>query len=130
MKRNEYTERVLAAMHRVTASERDAICAELDGHIEDRIEALLELGYEPELAEERAMARMGDPEEVGRELDKQYPLFWLIAERVLKTLVCVLALVLVFDTLTMYSVWGSLRARVEPHEYAGVHQLKYTMHNA
>ena len=125
MKRNEYTERVLAAMHRVTASERDAICTELDGHIEDRIEALLELGYEPELAEERVMARMGDPEEVGRELDKQYPLFWLIAERVLKTLVCVLAVVLIFDTLTMYSVWGSLRARVEPHEYAGVHQLKY-----
>ncbi len=62
MKREEYTERVLAAMHRVTVRERDAICAELDGHIEDRIEALLELGYEPELAEERVMARMGDPE--------------------------------------------------------------------
>jgi hypothetical protein len=125
MRREEYTERVLAAMHRVTIRERDAICAELDGHIEDRIEALLELGYEPELAEERVMARMGDPEEVGRELDKQYPRFWLIAEWVLKTLVCVLALVLVFDTLTMYSVWDSLQARMEPYEYAGKHQLEH-----
>ena len=125
MTRREYTDRVLSVMRRITAAEEEAIRAELDAHMEDHLEALLELGYEPELAEQRTMERMGDPEEVGRELDKQYPRFWLIAERVLKVLVCVLALVLVFDMLTMYSVWGSLQARMEPYEYAGKHQLEH-----
>ena len=125
MTRNEYTSRVLAVMRRVTAAEREAIRAELNAHMEDHMEALLDLGYEPELAEQRTMERMGDPEEVGRELDKQYPLFWLILERALKALVCVLALVLVFDALTMYSVWGSLQARTDPYEYAGEHRLKH-----
>ena len=125
MTRREYTDRVLSVMQRITAAEEEAIRAELDAHMEDHLEALLELGYEPELAEQRTMERMGDPEEVGRELDKQYPRFWLIAERVLKVLVCVLALVLVFDALTMYSVWGSLQARMEPYEYAGKYQLEH-----
>ena len=125
MTRREYTDRVLSVMRRITAAEEEAIRAELDAHMEDHLEALLELGYEPELAEQRTMERMGDPEEVGRELDKQYPRFWLIAERVLKVLVCVLALVLVFDALTLYDVWGSLQARMEPYEYAGKHQLEH-----
>lgn len=125
MTRREYTDRVLSVMQRITAAEEEAIRAELDAHMEDHLEVLLELGYETELAEQRTMERMGDPEEVGRELDKQYPRFWLIAERVLKVLVCVLALVLVFDALTMYSVWGSLQARMEPYEYAGKYQLEH-----
>ena len=125
MTRREYTDRVLSVMRRITAAEEEAIRAELDAHMEDHLEVLLELGYEPELAEQRTMERMGDPEEVGRELDKQYPRFWLIAERVLKVLVCVLALALVFDALTMYDVWGSLQARMEPYEYAGKHQLEH-----
>lgn len=114
MTRNEYTKHVLSVMRRVTAAERDAIRAELDAHMEDHMEALKELGYDDQLAERRTLERMGDPEEVGRELDKQYPLFWLILERALKVLVCVFAFVLVFDMLTMYSLWDSLRARVDP----------------
>lgn len=125
MRKHEYIQKVLGCLPRLTSQERMAVQEELYAHIEDHMEALLDLGYEPELAEQRTMERMGDPEEVGRELDKQYPRFWLIAERVLKTLVCVLALVLAFDMLTMYSVWGSLRARMTPHEYAGEHQLKH-----
>ena len=38
------------------------------------MEGLLELGYSPELAEERTLDAMGDPKEVGRELNRQYPL--------------------------------------------------------
>ena len=67
-------EQVLANLRRVTPDERAAIRGEIDGHIEDHICDLIELGYDEKLAEERAMAAMGDPEEVGRELDKQYPL--------------------------------------------------------
>ena len=43
--------------------------AEIDAHMEDYIFALLDLGYEPELAEAWTMTFMGDPVEVGRALD-------------------------------------------------------------
>lgn len=66
-------EQVLANLRRVTPDERAAIRDEIDGHIEDHICDLLELGYDEKLAEERAMSFMGDPVEVGRERDKQYP---------------------------------------------------------
>ena len=72
MDRRDYTDRVLSSLRRVTEKEREAIRSELDGHIEDHMEALRELGYDEELAEERAIAAMGEPDEVGRELNKQY----------------------------------------------------------
>ena len=78
MNREEYTQRVLSALGRLTPKEISAVRTEIEGHIEDHMESLLELGYDEKLAEERTMAAMGDPEEVGRELNKQYPLFWLI----------------------------------------------------
>jgi len=94
MTRSEYVERVLSMMCHVTSSEREAIRAEIDAHIEDHICNLLELDYDEALAEERTMAHMGDPEEVGRELDKQYPLVWLVMKRAAMALVLVLALTL------------------------------------
>ena len=114
MKRQEYTARVLACLHRLTPAEEEAVRAELDAHMEDRICALLDLGYDEDLAEERTMAAMGDPEEVGRELDKAYPLRWLIIEKVTKTLTVALGCLLVFNLLTLYNVWGSVRARIDP----------------
>ena len=80
MDRRDYTDRVLSSLRRVTEKEREAIRSELDGHIEDHMEALRELGYDDELAEERAIAAMGEPDEVGRELNKQYPFRWLVAK--------------------------------------------------
>ena len=61
MDRQDYTAAVLSALRRVTSRERAAIRAELDGHIEDHMEGLLELGYDEALAEERTLAAMGDP---------------------------------------------------------------------
>ena len=78
MTRREYTDRVVACLRGPTKEELEAIRAELDAHIEDHICDLLDLGYDEALAEERTMMWMGDPEEVGRELDKQYPMRWLI----------------------------------------------------
>lgn len=72
MDRKTYIDTVLSALRHVTSDERLAIRAEIDGHIEDHMEGLLELGYSPELAEERTLDAMGDPKEVGRELNKQY----------------------------------------------------------
>ena len=111
MTRTEYTERVLSVLRRVTPEERESIRRELDAHMEDHICDLLELGYDEALAEERTMARMGDPEEVGRELDKQYPLCWLILGRIavgITMAVCVMAF-LGFGILS--NLWWSLEAR-------------------
>ena len=80
MDRRQYTEQVLSSLRRVTHDEREAIRQELDGHMEDHMEALRELGYEEEEAEARTLAAMGDPAEVGRELNQQYPFRWLVVK--------------------------------------------------
>ena len=80
MDRRQYTEQVLSSLRRVTQRERESIRAELDGHMEDHMEALRALGYDEELAEERTLAAMGDPAEVGRELNRQYPFRWLVVK--------------------------------------------------
>jgi len=103
-------------MRRVTAAEREAIRAELDAHMEDHMEALLDLGYEQELAEQRTMERMGDPEEVGRELDKQYPRRWLVLHRIATALIVVLCIQSVLAIGTLFNLWESLEARWGSHE--------------
>lgn len=109
MDRREYTDTVLSALHHVTRRERDAIRWELAGHMEDHMEGLLELGYSPELAEERTLSAMGDPKEVGRELNRQYPLRWLVIGRM------AMAAVLVFALVAAGPVWNALRDTVLPN---------------
>lgn len=109
MDRREYTDTVLSALRHVTRRERSAIRAEIDGHLEDHLEGLLELGYSPELAEERTLDAMGDPKEVGRELNRQYPLGWLIVGRM------AMAAVLVFALVVAGPLWDTLRNTVVPN---------------
>lgn len=66
MNRNEYCDRVLAQVGRLTADEANDLRNELAGHIEDHAEALVEHGYTEDAAYGRAVALMGDPEETGR----------------------------------------------------------------
>nr|WP_326186527.1 permease prefix domain 1-containing protein [uncultured Oscillibacter sp.] len=117
MTRQEYTAQVLAQLRRVTGDERESIRAEIDAHMEDHIRDLLDLGYAPELAEERTLAFMGDPAEVGRELSKQYPLGWLAARwfaTAVTVLLCAAALSQLWGV-TWF--WGSLKARVIPNRF-------------
>ena len=107
---------MLANLRRVTPEERAAIREELDAHMEDHICDLLDLGYDEALAEERTMQRMGDPEEVGRELDKQYPLRWLVLGRVALTLTVVMCIVALFGIGILSYLWWSLEARVAPDQ--------------
>ena len=114
MTRREYTDQVLAALRNVTAEERTAIREEIDAHLEDHICALLDLGYDPELAEQRTMAAMGDPEEVGKELDKQYPLHWLVLGRAALAVTAVMCLVLLIGLPLLGNLTDSLKARLAP----------------
>ena len=76
MDRSAYCAQVLSHLRRLSRREREAVRAELEAHMEDRVRALLDLGYDEKLAEERTVAAMGDPAEVGREMAKQYPRGW------------------------------------------------------
>jgi len=57
------------------------ITQELKNHIEDHQEGLVEAGLNQDEAEKRAVEAMGDPEEIGKELDKQHrPLVeWMLS---------------------------------------------------
>lgn len=121
MTKREYTELVLSALRHVTRREREAIRAEIDGHIEDHMADLLELDYPPELAEERTLSAMGDPAEVGRELNRQYPLRWLVVGRMAMVLTIVAVLVMGSGILGFLSNTGdNLRARFCPEKLAAV----------
>ena len=100
MDRRQYTDRVLTSLRRVTAKEREAIRRELDGHMEDHMESLRALGYDEALAEARTLAAMGDPEEVGRELNQQYPFRWLVIGR------AAMVLTLLFALLVALPAWN------------------------
>lgn len=96
MDKKEYSRAVIAAMRHLRAEEIAAIRAEIEGHIEDRMEPLLALqGIDEEEAQRRSIAAMGDPAEIGRALQKHYSYFWLWVDRVIIGLI---ALVL----------WGSV----------------------
>ena len=75
--------------------DRQAIAVELTAHYEDHVRDLERLDYPPELAKQRALDAMGDPELIGRALDRVHKpwLGWLwMASRALLTMACLLCL--------------------------------------
>ena len=119
MTRTEYVERVLSVMRHVTTSEREAIRAEIDAHIEDHICDLLELDYDEALAEERTMALMGDPEEVGRELDQQYTShFWEHLEGIAVLLLIAMGFQALMGIGILFHAVDHLEARFSPDGYS------------
>ena len=115
MDRNEYCDRVLAQVGRLTTDEANDLRNELAGHIEDHAEALVEHGYTEEDAAARAVELMGDPEETGRALREQYRHFWLVIVQRIAIAVTVVACVQAFFLLPMLGgVYESLRERVLP----------------
>ena len=50
-----------------------AITAELTAHLEDHAAALEARGLSPEEAAAQAVTAMGEPEELGRQLDRAHP---------------------------------------------------------
>ena len=52
--------------------DRKKIAEELDAHYEDHVKDLERIGFDHELAEERALQAMGDAAEVGKAMDKAH----------------------------------------------------------
>lgn len=83
--------------------EHAAIREELSAHLEDHIQALVEQGTDPAEAERRAVAAMGDPAEIGLQLNRQHRPFLGWAVRftgiVAKISGCIVALFCIFTAL-------------------------------
>ncbi|WP_300688143.1 permease prefix domain 1-containing protein [uncultured Oscillibacter sp.] len=125
MTRQEFLDQVLSPLGRLTAQERENIRRELEEHVEDRMEALLDMGWEEALAESRCLEAMGDPAEIGREMAKQYRgkgWLWLgRAAVVLTVVVCIQALLGVG---MLGAAWDSLTVRFNPPRTISIGELK------
>ena len=67
---NEFCGRVCGRVR--FSPDHEAITQELTAHLEDHMDALVARGFPPETAARQAVAAMGDPEEIGKELDKSH----------------------------------------------------------
>ena len=113
---DEFCAAVTAQVHNATPQEKAAIRQELAEHLEDHAAYLTEEhGLSPEEASEAAIAAMGDPKEIGRELGKKYPAWPNKAAAIMKILIAILCILLV------YSIWyhdvspiDNLAARIAP----------------
>lgn len=117
MNRAEYCAQVLSHLRRLSRREREAVRAELEEHMEDHVRALLDLGYDQALAEERTMAAMGDPAQVGREMAKQYPRGWNVVTGV-SLVLCIFVLFSVLSSSSNRKMigyaWDSVVYRISP----------------
>ena len=83
--------------------DRSAVFEELNAHIRDRSDDMVSRGYPREEADERTLLAMGDPVEVGKQLDAVHKP-WLGWLWVVSRWLAVLALLIVFWSL----IWGEL----------------------
>lgn len=114
MTRRDFTDRALLPLTRLTWEEREAVRQELEEHVEDRMEILLEMGWAEELAEARCLEAMGDPAEIGRELAKQYrsrDRGWVWLGRAAVALTAVLCVQALPSLGALSSAWDSLTVR-------------------
>lgn len=117
MDRREYTDAVLSQLRRVTGDERESIRAELEGHMEDHICDLVDLGYDEETAEARTLEQMGDPAEVGKELSRVYTGWgWVLLGRAAVVLTIVLCIQAMLGLGILSNFLWSIQARTVPDE--------------
>ena len=115
---HQYSHNVAQYVRHATGKEKAALRKELNDHMEDHAQALLDGGFPEEHAYRVAVESMGDPETVGKALNKEYPLRWLILSRLVWLAVLVAALLLVLALAHgLKGATGSLEARQAPREH-------------
>ena len=112
----DFYDEVLSHVRYATAREREDIRAELEGHVEDRIEALTAAGCDPEEARGCSLAAMGDPGEIGRGLDRQYTHLglWLYRAVTAALLLVILSLGMNLPLFRLHALVDNLTARWAP----------------
>ena len=118
----DYTQAVCSCLRHATAEEKQAVAQELQDHLADHADALVEAGWDPEEAQAHALAAMGEAKEVGRALDREFPLRWLVLSRLsLAALVLAITVALPFLFPAVAGAAGSLQARWDPAADAAAH---------
>jgi hypothetical protein len=110
----EFFARVGKCLDRATPAEQENIRSELAAHLEDHAAALEQAGYDPKEARSRAVAAMGEPEEIGRTLNAQLSVFWLVVSRISTVWIALLCLGLVGSLSVGYRVFQNVQARFDP----------------
>lgn len=100
-----YAASVCQQVRYATKREQAQIRKELTDHMEDHAQALLDGGFPENHAYRAAVESMGDPETVGRALNKEYPLHWLLLSRGLLVVIPILAVLLVFLVAQSWTTW-------------------------
>ena len=122
----EYGAAVCTFVRHATAKEKEAIRKELADHMEDHAQALIDGGFPEDHAYRVAVESMGDPEAVGRELDKEYPRRWGVLVTVFQIMLLLLGTnLLIFSGYYLPNYLGhTLEARFDPmsgHSYIPTH---------
>jgi len=114
---NFFCDRVCSFIDYATGKELEQVHKELRDHLEDHAQALIDIGRSPEEAEVAAILAMGDPEDIGREMNKQFPFVWLLLSRATAVIAVILALLLISPLQnTLFHAKESLIVRSNPAE--------------
>jgi len=97
---------------------------ELEAHYEDHMKDLERIGYDWELAQERALAAMGDAEEVGRAMNKAHRpwLGWLWEGSIILLVVAIMVFVVNFGE---SEVFQRVKNSLSPMEDPGGFEMEY-----
>ena len=109
-----FCDAVCDQVRHATRREKDSIADELTDHLRDHADALIALGRSPEEAESAAVAAMGDPAEIGKALNKEYPLLWLVLSRIAGVLAVLAAATLLLLPSSIYHAVCNLQTRRDP----------------
>ena len=125
MKKAEFLKIVRKQIHYVFA--RNDIEKELDQHLQDSIEDLLAEGYSEEEAEKQAVLQMGNPVEIGQQLNKEHNSIQGYAYFVTKILVLLLLLPIVFKCMSFAIQWCGLIKPVVVKDSEAVYAVNKTI---
>lgn len=113
-----YADTVCQSLKNATQRERKAICQELEDHLTDHAEALVESGWDEAHATQHALDAMGDPQEVGQELSKAFPLRWFVLSRLMLAVFLLCCLPLVTEVpQAIGQLWDYHQAATQPLAY-------------
>lgn len=110
---NEFCDRVCLMIRWKAA--RGPVADELAAHLEDHAAALMERGTPEEEAAQRALEAMGDPEELGRQLNRAHPP--LLCFSVLVTNIILALLLAVFSFALVSQMWNAVAQCRQDREF-------------
>ena len=103
---------VLSYIPRATPKEQDEIRQELQDHLEDHRDLLLDYGVSELEARKRAVESMGDAEEIGRAWNSHLSPFWLWVGKLSKALCILLIVCMILPfCIRITDIWDNLSVR-------------------